>query len=434
MDKEEFGKSCAIPFFNEVSEYPKKICRIFEDFYGEERVDLQGLPSYREVATFLENARIEIDTSLKRQALLDKAPKENIEIVKTIILEALKENNYIELRNNPFAIKYIFPLAKDQLMERLSGHCFVNILVWFPDVTVTNEYNESIDIKDLYAKIPINLFGRSMGTIEMNRGTYTERQLNSGYVHSHVPRKSPRVRSKFTFFRKICMGTGPIRTTVTNLVTEYDEDLWRLLCLELDNFTKVESVLGGPYIKLGEVGVGSRVTVEDMLSYNRPFDGTTSFSVKDFHEFIKWLIPRKVLKFSLTPTGVALAQSNYDLAIKISNEFLKYVNIKIHAKTAPYTIDDLVDSHVLRKLLIKDGKFYVITPISDDFSALEGTNLFTFKGKTIKLHITEDVRDTENVVLLLGDAILQDVCRIILEIINYHYGRENRIDKGIYFI
>ena len=171
-----------------------------------------------------------------------------------------------------------------------------------------------------------------------------------------------------------------------------------------------------------------------MISHNKPFTGTTSFSVKDLHEFIKWLISRRVLKFSLTPTGVALAQSNYDLAIKISNEFLKYINIKISAKTVDYTIDDLVNSFVLRKLLIKDGKFYTVIPISDDFSTLEGTDLFTFKGKTIKLHITEDTGNGENVVLLLGDAILQDICRIILEIINYHYGRENRIDKGIYFI
>lgn len=434
MDKVEFEKSCAIPFFNEVLEYPKKIYRIFEDFYGEERVDLQGLPSYGKVVDFLDNVFIGIDTPSKRQTLIDKAPEENKEIVKTIILETLKENNYIELRNNPFAIKYIFPLVKDRLIGKLSSNYEVNIMVWFPDVTVTNEYDESINIKDLYARIPITLLGRSFGVIKMNRSTYTDRQLSSGYVHSHVPRMNPNTRRNLTYFERICMGTGPIKTTITNLAVEYNENLWELLCLELDNFTKVESISGGPYVKLAEIGGGSQVTIEGMFSCNKPFSGTTSFSVKDLHEFIKWLISRRVLKFSLTPTGVALAQSSYDLAIKISNEFLKYINIKISAKTVDYTIDDLVNSSVLRKLLIKDGKFYAVSLISDDFSTLEGTDLFTFKGETIKLHITEDTGNGENAVLLLGDAILQDICRIILEIINYHYGRENRIDKGIYFI
>ena len=57
------------------------------------------------------------------------------------------------------------------------------LLVWFPEVTVTNENNRSVDIQDLYMKVPIGADGSMNGSPTMNRATYPLDQFLSDYMH-----------------------------------------------------------------------------------------------------------------------------------------------------------------------------------------------------------------------------------------------------------
>ena len=52
-------------------------------------------------------------------------------------------------------------------------------------------------------------------------------------------------------FRLPCLGSGPIRRTITLL--QIDMDLWQLYC-RIDNYMQTESIKGIPYIKLESLG------------------------------------------------------------------------------------------------------------------------------------------------------------------------------------
>ena len=115
----------------------------------------------------------------------------------------------------------------------------LSIVVWWPEVTVTNEHDRSIVIWDLFAKIGIN----TLGTIPyeqpgflLKRSTYNTSQLLSGYLHSHIPHTYAN-RENLIAWKSPCLGRGPIRGTIMSLKSDYDDTMWMLFCQELSMYT-----------------------------------------------------------------------------------------------------------------------------------------------------------------------------------------------------
>ena len=108
-------------------EKPRRILKIFSDYFGEDKVDMQGFRT-----------------------------KEDFCKLKSL---GGTNTDAISLLNGAF------------------------ILLWFPQVKVTNEYNKSVDIQDLYAKVKINTEGQLIGKFYLNRATYPLSHMRVGYMH-----------------------------------------------------------------------------------------------------------------------------------------------------------------------------------------------------------------------------------------------------------
>ena len=184
-----------------------------------------------------------------------------------------------------------------------------------------------------------------------------------------------------------------------------------------------------------------------MLSIHMNFDSAYRYVTnsvltnEDYIGFIKWIIRRKVLKFNVCPTGFALAHTYYDVMLKLSNEFIKYWNTKIAAHTTNYSLEYLIDCKILKKYVFKDGKLYKYTGNTGlRCDRYEGAAMFTFKGNEVKFHVISESDNGEpnNEVLWLSDDLAQNVLKLILEILNYNYGREEErtapTGKGRYYI
>lgn len=133
------------------------------------------------------------------------------------------------------------------------------ILVWWPELRVSNEDEEYCYIKNLYARVRVDNAGTLSGTFSLNRTDYSYDQWISKYCHSHVQRIS-RNRESIKTWREPCLGSGPIRETSSTLQVEYDEDVWRLFIYELDQYVRHESLEGVPYIKLRTIGTDPEAT------------------------------------------------------------------------------------------------------------------------------------------------------------------------------
>ena len=348
MNEEEFKRKYL--------DYPLKVYDIFKEYYGEDKVDIQGLPDYSK--------------------------------------ETLDESSL-----NIF------------------------ILVYFPEVRVTNEYDRSTVIKDLYVKIKITKEGKLVERFTFNRAKYTVQEWESNYMHSHsrtIYKTNPDI------FSTVCTGTGPINNTMSSLKFNYNEDLWRLFCLELDRFTQVESLEGTPYNRLENIGVMSyNVRLKFSSNSLDLFDNLNDVSWINVKSFIEYLINSNVFTFSYYNNSYHLGMSEKDYIIKVSNAFITWYNLNKYYEK--YNLSTLLEKGVLiRAYLSHKGELKTGTNCYDSMNTImtaQGAKVCTFKGKDITLSIVYSNSDNDNTILILNCTFLGNLLMSILNLVNFNYGK-----------
>lgn len=363
-------------------EKPKRILEIFSDYFGEDKVDMQGF-----------------------------CAKENFCKYKSLG------------RNNTDAI------------SRPSG---IFILVWFPQVKVTNEHNKSVDIQDLYAKVKINTEGQLIGKFYLNRATYPLSHMMAGYMHSHIPGINTH---NFSEFLTPCTGDGPINATIGGLNREFDEDIWQLFCSELEDFTQVESLVGVPYRKLESIGANQSCGVTQKFFYvARGFYGKVARPPYEFRgvdlgiipDFTRYLLKNVSLPMEYSNGTYCLGMSYYDAAILISNKFIEWFNLEDNPYRRLYDFQYLKDMDILREYKVADGKIYTIrtTRNPNDYRDYEGKLVCKFKEREIRLHISEIPSSEQHSATLLQEYVIRDIVSAICKVVNLRYGRKDGEEKS----
>lgn len=375
--------------YNQSIEKPLQVLTIFNEFFGEDRVDLQGIP-----------------------ALSDIPDNE-------------KYTNRI-----------------DSYIRRNTPNIF--ILVHFPRVKVTNEYDKYTYINHLYAKVPIDLEGKLTSKFSLNRAEYTVVHFTNNYMHSHI---SCIPIDDFTQFQTPCTGRGPINNTICSLIHGFDEDLWRLFCLELDKFVQVESIAGVPYHKLEELSERrTSLRRAHFQTYYQPsinsYDVSRKLTIAQIAEFIKYVIDKDVLKFNYTSGRYGIAMSPTTLKIVISNAFIDWYNKEFAKGDAYYTFNELLDAGILWEYKFIGGQLWAQSRYQSNltnYTRYVGKMICTFKGEAVTLSFSDtsnSQEEPETTTLILNDKLVSYVISKILNIINFRYGNnaENSNEKGLYFL
>ena len=159
--------------YNSLMDKPFRVLSIFNDFFGEDKVDMQGYLSLDEFKSWM-----------------------NIEPLSTYI----PNSNIVSMDNNDWSMyrtQTITDLPEDQVekvvngltniaVKEIIGNVEFNdifILVHFPHVRVTNEHNRFVDINHLWAKIKVMWDGTMSGRFTLNRSEYTLLHFRSHYLH-----------------------------------------------------------------------------------------------------------------------------------------------------------------------------------------------------------------------------------------------------------
>lgn len=392
-----------------------EVYNIFKDYYTEERVDLQGYPSYERFYEILKTKTFkEVFTTAKVKIIpdgtLDVIHGGHIAITEATksLCESSLDNNIwnkiISFFNTPF------------------------LLIHFPEVTVTNEYDQHIDIQDLFVKVPLMWDGTMDGNFSLNRATYSKIQYDSDYMHSHVPGINKR---NFTTFLSPCLGTGPIRGTSSSLNNEYDEDLWNLFCLELDKYVKTESIEGVPYRRLSQVGATPKWCYRTIYR-----DLTITGYTREawVNCFIKYLIESNTLAVFYNSKAYIIAESYEDFCIKTSNAFIHWVNT---FDTPFRSLSELLTLEILRESKKEEGKWGQKIMVGTTNQDVVSINAFIcmFKGNYIRLNIKNETTQNDesllaqNKIYTLDAKILSYIMRYLLYTLNLSktngYEREN---------
>jgi hypothetical protein len=301
-------------------------------------------------------------------------------------------------------------------------------------VTVTNENDRSVVIKDLYAKIPITTNGMVPAEghgFYLTRSTYNPKQWMRGYCHSHVPSFSNGIGA--TRFQAPCLGRGPIKHTITCLKTDNDVTTWMMFCQELALYVTVESLTGVPYIKLESIDTYDRHRSSDYTGYDDRNHTPNVVSldnpeIKDrMRQFIAYYLTYGHLTFNYEDNHFTCSMPYYNFMVDISNCFIQWFNKTGNAER----LRSLNESNIIRSVRVDDGVFYrnsVLT--SYDIDRLSQQRVLTFKGQDVMLQIEGSIDPSEAPTLLLDHNLALFILESILKIINYRYRNEHTNNTG----
>lgn len=294
------------------------------------------------------------------------------------------------------------------------------ILVHFPEVRVTNENNRHIDLRDLFARVEIVYDGTLYGSFKLNKATYDIAQWKSFYIHSHVPSL---YYDRVAEFKDPCLGNGPIKSTILRLHGEYNEDDWKLFCLELQKYVQTESLSGGPYIKLENVGKISETKYNE-YEYTPYVECHKEF----LNLFLTNLLEKRIIPYTFDSNHFTIAMSFDKFAVAVSNAFIEWYNKE--KSTHYYNTHELFNLGILIRGIYKD--FAIYTTALTEPVRYNDTVICNFKGEDIKLKVV-NTPGTEGSVFL-NPSIINWIATRILNVLNYFYGRTDENYKTTRFI
>lgn len=406
---------------------PYEVLEIFNHYYGEDRVDIQSFPTFEEFKGYVNISYI---TNILSCEVLDIRPSE---------YRKLADKTLLTVPDN--LIERVLEVITDTSVVDYLGRTYFNnifILVHFPRVKITNENDKFVYANHMYAKICVSYNGSMISRFTLNRAEYSYDHISSDYMHSHI---SGIPLNNFTNFLSPCLGSGPIRSTISNLNREYDEDLWGLFCLELDKYIHTESIAGGPYRRLENIYTNNNSTSRLLLSTDfkvvKRLINSNSFNKDMCKVFTRYLLMSKKLKFAYNSEGYSIGMSFRDYIITVSNAFIDWYNEAFNNGVYTYSLDDLIRYNTVSKYKITSTK--IIKEVSTrgtNYSIYNGKKVCTFKGKDVLVKITDNINTEDvNTSILLNSDIALYILTKILYILNYKYGKqestqeENRTNK-----
>lgn len=322
--------------------------------------------------------------------------------------ESLVNWNEIDLNLIPDNIwEIIFARAYQRLFHNGQHRNCPYIMVYFPSVTITNEYGASTTVKDLYMKVIIGGMGNTI-ELEGNRSTYTTKQLLVGYRHSHLNTLD---RFHPSIFGHFCTGSGPINGIMNNLRIKYDEMDWRLYCYELNRLVSVESIAGTPYVRLESMSDNNaRSICTDRFNF-------VNLRTTEGKKFLLYFLKNKLVEIKFN-----YIDGHYDLNV----DFVKFV-LDITRCYKEYTVNNPIVLYVssdLIPVLIINNKFYYKESdsrrqLSSFIDAHQNQTLFQFKGEDVKLIIEDATIETaDNEVLIVSPQLVDIIYSYLLILAN----------------
>lgn len=397
---------------------PNQVLAIFNDFFGEDKVDMQGFMSVDKLKSWLDVTPIS-----------EYAPRESLGMSKEDY-NTYGRQSLTDLRGEVLDL-VLSQLCSGWMVDSIGQKKFGSgfILVHFPHVRITNEYNRFVDINHLYAKVKVLHNGSMNGYFALNRAEYTCLHISNGYMHSHV---SSIPISDFTEFQTPCTGTGPINDTMSSLSREFDSDIWKLFCLELSKYVEVESIAGTPYHKLENLGTSNMSTGESVFKVINHLDYYGSGIEGMIKDFVSYFIKQGKLKFNYANGSYSIGMSFTEYMLVISNEFIDWYNKKFNNKELKYTFDIFKGNGVLKEGIIANNKIYYENSRRNvnSYAAYNGKRMCTFKGTDVLINIVglNEVKEGNKSIILNTNIALYILSKI-LRVINYRYGKAEQRDQ-----
>lgn len=306
--------------------------------------------------------------------------------------------------------------------------CF-SITIHWPVVTIKNDLGNKTDIYDLFCILRIDTRNGKLREVAFKKSTYTKMQFNCGYVHSHISSFNSiscylnnetdfkRYANDYKTPKSFCFGHGPIRSTLNRLMNAgYDANMYYLLCRELDVCVGIESLAGGPYIRMSSINGSEN-------KYARTSYGAAQMSQNE-RKFIKYFLEHSDMNFIFNGNEYAIGSSYLDFALYATKMFFKY------ARENKESLSDNDIKDMLVYVTKRNGKFFSnMRNVFQNYKFAKWINendveIIKFKGKSYFLRIIEDKKERHEPKMSL---IRQDMATYMWDLVSIMINSEENI-------
>ena len=148
------------------------------------------------------------------------------------------------------------------------------VIIHYPKVTISNEEEQTHEIKDLLLSFRIKERGTddtgrvvyAPGELYGTKATFSYEEWFSSYVHSHLGTRKPDRFNRCFALGEFCIGTGELYDLQATLRSEYSEGIFELYLITLQSLVNWESREGGPYIYMKDINIGDKSRIADNLN------------------------------------------------------------------------------------------------------------------------------------------------------------------------
>lgn len=318
----------------------------------------------------------------------------------------------------PENINKVYKVFQDFFGEEfvdIQKNTWYYILVYYPEVYIKNECDTKHLLKDLFVKVKLQDNGKLKEQFTITRATFSKDEIRANYLHSHVNGIPERLKD----FQLSCLGRGPIYNTINTLMTDsYDEEMWKLFCLELDRYIKTESLKGIPYKKISNIGNLEYNVLCSYADQNIENEAINYFIKK----FIEYIINNQKINFNYTISNkYNIAFSDYKFHILLSELYIEY------CKTYKYKLD------YLEEYSIRDERVYTPSIYTSNLSSLLlNQPVCTFKNKEFICKII--ITNHDNTSKLLNCNIVAKCKKLLTILFNYANSTERNSKENLYII
>lgn len=309
------------------------------------------------------------------------------------------------------------PILRDYLTKKdslddtpLSCIAAFECTVYHPELTITNEKEKTHTITDVYVNVSFPDLN-----IELGRTSYTPEEEAVGYIHSHV-----HTGNYFAYMNSFCTG---IEDTPINVIKKHirkfdvkKDDLSILISsfiIEVERMIRVESLEGGPYIKISTLrkGVGNfPITLQ--INNILPLSITRNIRIgykKDIQDFILYYASLRLDSFYYDGQNWQLSGSDAEFIRRVTKVAKVYKGLR--TKTSLFI-----------NALYADGLYYDNTKISTYRIHPNTYASWRFKNQVLKITV-KDSSENKGIekCKILNPQIIEVLYNFLLNLINSVY-------------
>ena len=202
---------------------------------------------------------------------------QNIEVPDNNTLEKFRKFvNGLEVNNPSNRQEFIDKLTKSRLYDSYHNYDKKLILIHFPEITIKNREGKNHLIKGLWMKFHYNFIFRMlrMGGI---RSLKTFGEYMSNYNHSHM---NCTQACSANHWLGCCLGNTDYSTLTIHLYSTFDKIQSTLFFQQLEDYLSWESIDGGPYMRMEDIGNRNYNTRSVYMNSNDLTEAYKQFIIK----------------------------------------------------------------------------------------------------------------------------------------------------------